>query len=71
MSNFIRIAIDNDVINWKAYQGREPTVQADDEKRCDYEAIERLFELQVQCRIVLVAVDQVYRETSRTSDESK
>ncbi|MBA7596256.1 hypothetical protein ES703_03226 [subsurface metagenome] len=70
-SGFVRIAIDNSVINWKAFQGREPTIQADDEKRRDYEAIERLFELQERCRVVLVAVDQVDREASKTSDESK
>ena len=70
-SGFVRIAIDNSVINWKAFQGREPTIQADDEKRRDYEAIERLFELQERCRVVLVAVDQVDRETRKTSDESK
>ncbi|MBA7601075.1 hypothetical protein ES703_08142 [subsurface metagenome] len=44
-SGFVRIAIDNSVINWKAFQGREPVIQADDEKRRDYEAVERLFEL--------------------------
>lgn len=70
-SGFVRIAIDNSVINWKAFQGQEPAIQADDEKRRDYEAIERLFELQARCRVVLVAVDQVDREARKTSDESK
>lgn len=67
----MRIAIDNSVISWKALQGREPAIQADDEKRRDYEAIERLFDLQERCRVVLVAVDQVDREARKTSDESK
>lgn len=71
MSGFERIAIDNSVINWKALQGRERAIQADDEKRCEYEAIERLFQLQERCRVVLVAVDQVDREAHKTSDESK
>jgi len=70
-SDFVRIAVDNSVISWKAFQGRERAVQDDDEKRRDYEAIERLFELQERCRVVLVAVDQVDREASKTSDESK
>jgi len=70
-SRFMRIALDNSVINWKAFQGREPAIHVDDEKRRDYEAIERLFELQERCRVVLVAVDQVDREASKTSDESK
>ena len=70
-SGFVRIAIDNSVINWKAFQGREPAIQADDEKRRDYEAIVRFFELQARCRVVLVAVDQVDREARKTSDESK
>ena len=70
-SGFVRIAIDNSVINWKAGQGLEPDVQADDEKRCDYEAIERLFALQERCRVVLVAVDQVDREARTTFDKSR
>ncbi len=70
-SGFERIAIDNNVINWKAFQGREPAIQADDEKRRDYEAIKRLFELQKRCRVVLVAVDQVDREASKTSNKTK
>ena len=70
-SGFVRIAIDNSVINWKAFQGQEPTIQADDEKRRDYEAIERLFKLQQRCWLVLVAVDQTDREASQTSDESR
>lgn len=70
-SSFVRIAIDNSVINWKAFQGQEHTIQADDEKRLDYEAIERLFQLQEQCTVILVAIDQTDRETSKTSDESK
>ena len=70
-SDFVRIAVDNSIINWKAGQGEEPAVQNDAEKRRDYEAIKRLFELQKQCRVVLVAVDQVDREARKTSDESK
>lgn len=68
--DFVRIAVDNSIINWKAWQGEKPTVQNDPEKRRDYEAIKRLFELQKQCRVVLVAVDQVDREARKTSDES-
>ena len=45
-SSFVRIAIDNSVINWKAFQCREPDIEADDNKRRDYKAIERLFKLQ-------------------------
>jgi len=71
MFNLIRIAIDNNVISWKAFQGLQPAIQKDDRMRCDYIAIKRLFELQEQYPVVLVAVDQVYREASRTSDESK
>jgi hypothetical protein len=70
MSGFVRIGIDNDIVCWKAFQGLDPAIQADDEKRRDYEAIERLFLLQEQCEIVLVAIDQTDREASRTSDES-
>ena len=70
-SGFMRIALDNSAINWKAFQGREPAIQVDDEKRRDYEAIEKLFELQERCHVVLVAVDQVDREASRTSNETK
>jgi len=43
----------------------------DNEKRRDYKAIEKLFELQERCQVVLVAVDQVDREASRTSNETK
>ena len=70
-SNLTRIAIDNSVINWMSIQGRDPAIQSDDEKRCEYEAIKRLFELQDQYRVVLVAVDQINREASKTSDELK
>jgi len=70
-SGFVRIAVDNSVINWKAFQGRDSAIQADYEKRCDYEAIQRLFQLQERCRVVLVAVDQVDREASKTSNETK
>lgn len=70
-SDFVRIAVDNSIINWKAGQGLDPTIQNDDKKRRDYEAIERLFELQKQCRVVLVAVDTVGHEARRTSNESK
>jgi len=70
-SDFVRIAVDKSVISWKAGQGLDPTIQNDDEKRHDYEAIERLFELQKQCRVVLVAVDTVGHEARRTSNESE
>ena len=66
-----RIAPDSSVINWKAGQGREPIVQKDPEKRREYQAIEKLFELQDQGQIVLVAVDQVDKEITRTNDEAK
>ena len=71
MFNLIRIAIDNNIISWKAFPDLQPAIQKDDRMRCDYKAIIRLFELQEQYPVVLVAVDQVYREASRTSDESK
>ena len=71
MSEIMRIAIDNNVINWKAGQGLELDIQEDDEKRRDYEAIERLFELQERRRVILVAVDQTDREARKTSNESK
>ena len=70
-SGFVRIALDNSVINWKTFQGRERAIQDDDEKRRDFEAIERLFELQERCRVVLVAVDKTNREASKTSNESR
>ena len=66
-----RIAPDSSVINWKAGQGRQPIVQKDPEKRREYQAIEKLFELQDQGKIVLVAVDQVDKEITRTNDEAK
>jgi len=66
-----RIAPDSSVINWKAGQGREEIVQGDPEKRREYQAIEKLFELQDQDQIVLVAVDQVDKEINRTNDEAK
>ena len=70
-SDFVRIAVDKSVISWKAGQGLAPTIQNDDKRRRDYEAIERLFELQEQCRIVLVAVDTVDREARITSNDSE
>jgi hypothetical protein len=70
-SDFVRIAVDKSVISWKAGQGLAPTIQNDDKKRRDYEAIERLFELQKECRVVLVAVDTVGHEARRTSNESE
>ena len=73
--NYIRIAVDNNVICWKALQDQRLAIRTDDpnlsEKLRDYEAIQRLFQLQKYGRVVLVAVDQVYREASKTSDESK
>jgi len=70
-SDFVRIAVDKSVISWKAGQGLAPTIQNDDKRRRDYEAIERLFELQEQCRVVLVAVDTVDREARITSNDSE
>ena len=64
-----RIAPDSSVINWKAYQGLNHTIQADSEKRREYQAIEKLFELQDQGQIVLVALEQVDKEINRTSNE--
>ena len=73
--NFVRIAVDNNIICWKALQGQQLAIQTNDlkssDKLCDYEAVQRLFQLQKYGRVVLVAVDQVYREASRTSDESR
>ena len=66
-----RIAPDSSVINWKAWQGYEPTIQGDPEKRREYQAIEELFNLQDQGHIVLVALDQVDREIKKTSDDAK
>lgn len=66
-----RIAPDSSVINWKAYQGREPSVQEKPANRREYQAIEKLFELQDQGQIVLVALDQVDKEINRTSNEVK
>ena len=73
--DFVRIAVDNNIICWKAFQGQQLAIQTNNpksrDKLCDYEAVQRLFELQKYGRVVLVAVDQVYREASKTSDESK
>ena len=73
--NYIRIAVDNNVICWKALQGQQLAIRTDDpklsDKLRDYEAVQRLFQLQKYGRVVLVAVDQVHREASKTSDESK
>jgi hypothetical protein len=66
--SIVRIAIDNCIINWKACQGQSSNVQADAENRNDYEAIEKLFQLQEKCDVVLVAVDQLDREARKTSD---
>ncbi len=66
-----RIAPDSSVINWKAYQGRKSSVQGNPTSRREYQAIEKLFELQDQGQIVLVALDQVDKEISRTPDEVK
>jgi hypothetical protein len=73
--DFVRIAVDNNIICWKAFQGQQLAIKTNDpksrDKLCDYEAVQRLFELQKYGRVVLVAVDQVYREASKTSDKSK
>jgi hypothetical protein len=66
-----RIAIDNNVINWKAFQGLSPTVQKDHKKRRDYQAILELFDLQGKNQIILVGVDQVDREVQQTPNEAK
>lgn len=62
-----RIGIDNSVVNWMAGQGLAPSIQRDREKRRDYQAIEQLFDLQERGQIVLVAVDQLDRESKKTS----
>ena len=65
-----RIAIDTSVVNWKAGQGLAPNIQRDREKRRDYQAIETLFDLQERGQIVLVASDQLDRESQKTSNEA-
>jgi hypothetical protein len=73
--DFVRIAVDNSIICWKAFQSQQLAIQTNDpksrDKLCDYEAVQRLFELQKYGRVVLVAVDRVYREASKASEESK
>jgi hypothetical protein len=69
MFSLIRVAIDSSVIAWKSLQDLPPGIQNDNRSSCDYLAIEKLFELQGQYGIILIAVDQVYRESSRTSSE--
>lgn len=38
----VRIALDTSVINWKSGQGLNSNIQADSEKRREYQAIETL-----------------------------
>jgi hypothetical protein len=70
-SDFVRIAVDNSIINWKAGQGLEASIQSDPAKRQDYWAIEKLFKLQEKGRVILVAVDQLDRELRKTSHEER
>lgn len=62
-----RIAIDNSVVNWKTDQGLRASIQNDPTKRRDYQAIEQLFDLQERGQVILVAVDQLDRESKKTS----
>ena len=66
-----RIAIDNSIINWKAGQGLDASIQRHPKKRQDYWAIENLFELQEKARVILVAVDQLDRESRKTPHKGK
>ena len=69
--SFVRIAVDSSIINWKASQGLDASIQSNNEKRKEYEAILKLFKLQDQGQLILVALDQVDKELSRISNESK
>jgi len=62
-----RIAIDNSVVNWKTGQGLDASIQNDPVKRRDYQAIEQLFNLQEKGQVILVAVDQLDRESKKAS----
>ena len=62
-----RIAIDNSIVNWKAGQGLHASIQNDPPKHRDYQAIEQLFDLQEKGQVILVAVDQLDRESKKTS----
>lgn len=66
-----KVAIDNNVINWKAYQGLNPSIQRDPDKRREYQAILELFHLQDRGQVIIMGVDQVDREAKRTSNEAK
>lgn len=66
-----RIAIDNNVINWKAYQGLSPSIQQDPDKCREYQAILKLFNLQDKGQVTIVGVDQVDREVWRTANETR
>ena len=70
-SSIVRVAIDNSIVNWKTSQGRDIKIQDDYEKHNDFVAIERLFQLQEQGNVVLVAVDQIDREARKTSNASR
>jgi len=62
-----RIAIDNSVVNWKTGQGLDASIQNDPVKHRDYQAIEQLFNLQEKGQVILVAVDQLDRESKKAS----
>ena len=59
--------IDNSVVNWKAGQGLRASIQNDPPKRRDYQAIEQLLDLQEKGQVILVAVDQLDRESKKAS----
>lgn len=61
-----RLAIDNSVVSWKAGQGLDASIKNDPPKCRDYQAIEQLFDLQERGQVILVAVDQLDRESKKT-----
>jgi len=66
----LRVAIDNNVINWKAGQGCHESIRKDANKHCDYVSIQKLYSLQDAGCVVIVGVDKVDRERRKTSDAS-
>jgi len=64
-----RIAPDSSVINFKVKYEYNKIDQGNSKNRRQYQAIEKLFELQSQDQIVLVALEQVDKEIRRTSCE--
>jgi predicted nucleic acid-binding protein len=64
----LRVAIDNNVISWKAGQGSHENIRKDKDKYCDYLAIQKLFSLQDDDCIILVGIDKVDRERQMTSN---